>query len=83
MVVRGDSKLIIDFCNKAARPGQQHLYLAMHTVRELAKQLGARVLYRHVPRDDNTWADWLGRLAALSRANQDWTTQLQGVDLCG
>ena len=74
VVVRGDSKLVIDFCNKSARPGEQHLYLAMHTVRELASQLGARVVYRHKPREENTWADWLGRLAALSRSSCDWTT---------
>ena len=34
VVIKGDSKLIIDFCNRVARPGESHLYLAIAEVRK-------------------------------------------------
>ncbi len=83
IVVRGDSKLIIDFCNRAARPGQQHQYLPMGEVKDIARQLPGRVLYRHIPREENNWADWLGRVAAVEGQTRDWTTDLQGMDAAG
>jgi hypothetical protein len=80
IIIRGDSKLILDFCNRLARPGQQHLYLAMAEIHDKRRQLRGKVIFRHVGRELNTWADWLGRVGAATGQHVDATTTLQGVD---
>ena len=51
MVVYGDSRLVIDFANRRAKPGKAELFLLMRRVLAMRKQLrGVRVTFRHVTR---------------------------------
>lgn len=64
LIVRGDSNLIIAFMTKAATPGKRELVVAVKEAREVTMGWGRRLVYQWVPREDNTWADWLSNVAA-------------------
>ena len=76
LVVIGDSKLVIDFCNGAARPQQTDLFLGLKEVRKLTR--GLSVHYRHVPRSANKLADWLTNVARVARSSVEMTDRLRG-----
>ena len=63
MVIFDDSQLVINFCNRVAKPGRPKLLLALQQVRELTKKLPLRPSFRHVPREFNKIADWLTNVA--------------------
>lgn len=63
LVVRGDSNLVIAFMTKAATPGKRELVVAVREAREETMGWGRRVVYQWVPREENTWADWLSNVA--------------------
>jgi hypothetical protein len=50
-MVRGDSKLTIDFFNNAARPSNTELFLGLKEGRK--KLSGKRAAFRHHPREEN------------------------------
>jgi ribonuclease HI len=63
IVIYGDSQLIINFCNRKARPSVGDLYAAIQEVERHKKTLGVPVFFRHVPRENNGLADWLTNVA--------------------
>ncbi len=63
VVVFGDSQLIINFCNRKARPAVTDLYEAMASVKVCAARVGVPVYFRHIPRERNGLADWLANVA--------------------
>ena len=67
--MHGDSKLIISFLQKTARPGKTELVQAMQDVRAVVgRWQGRRVNYKHIPRELNHQADWLSKVGlALGR----------------
>lgn len=72
LMVCGDSKLTIDFFNRAARPSNTLLFLGVKEGRE--KLRGIKAAFRHVPREDNQLADWLTRVARTHQTTLDLTT---------
>lgn len=79
VVVLGDSQLVVDFCNRRARPSVGDLYEAMQRVHALRKVLPCRVFFRHVPRERNQLADWLTNVARAHKASGDCLDALEGV----
>ena len=78
VVIFGDSRLVIDFANRAAKPGKASLFLLMREVATLKRQLGVKVLFRHVLREQNALADWLTNVArTLGRTVEPLTLDLQ------
>jgi ribonuclease HI len=59
LVVYGDSQLVINFCNRKARPAVTDLYEAMQAVKACTARLAIPVYFRHIPRERNQLADWL------------------------
>lgn len=63
VVVYGDSQLIINFCNRKARPSVAELYTAVQEIFRHRRNLTAPVFFRHIPREMNVVADWLANVA--------------------
>lgn len=59
--------MIIDFANRKAKPGKAELFIATREVQSLAramrKEWDLTVVFRHVKREGNSLADWLGNVA--------------------
>ena len=71
IVVFGDSRLVVDFANRVAKPGKSQLFLAVREIEKLRRQLrGVRITFRHVLRDKNQVADWLANVARV--LGRDW-----------
>jgi len=54
IVVKGDSRLIINFGNGSYKPKVDSLYRTITEVRDLAQGMRKRLHFMHVPRDDNS-----------------------------
>lgn len=76
MVVLGDSKLIIDFCNRKCRPSRKFLPQVTQA-RGIAKALPTKVEFRHVYRANNALADWLTNVARERTGDLDVTPSLR------
>lgn len=79
IVIFGDSQLVINFCNRRARPSVGDLYEAMQRVHGLRKDLQTRVFFRHVPRENNKLADWLTNVARGHKASGVCTSWVAGL----
>lgn len=73
VVIYGDSQLIINFCNRKARPAVTDLYEAMQAVKACAARIPVPVYFRHIPRESNGLADWLTNVARQAGHYQDCT----------
>lgn len=78
IVVYGDSQLVMNFCNRRARPAVHDLYMVMTRVHDTRRKLPSPVFYRHVPRELNGLADWLTNVARRHKRDIDCTEQLAG-----
>ena len=63
LLIRGDSRLIIQFLTRQANPGRREFVEGIKWVKETIKEKGYKVKYQWVPREENKWADWLGNSA--------------------
>lgn len=64
VLVLGDSHLVISFLKRQAVPNRKELVVTTRNAQELTRTWkGVKVTYSHVPRTENTWADWLARVA--------------------
>ena len=79
--VVGDSKLIVDFCRRASRPGKPELFVGMRQVQDLSRQLSPRPVFLHVPREANDFADWLAGVARVKEADMDLSEICRGMPL--
>ena len=59
VVFVGDSRLVVDFCLRVARPKRAALFTILERVLQLWRQLRPKVVVVHVPRRYNKIADWL------------------------
>lgn len=75
IVIYGDSQLVINFCNRRARPSVNELYSAMQEIQRLRKDITRPVFFRHVPREQNVVADWLTNKAREAKVSADFTTE--------
>ncbi len=80
VMVLGDSRLVVDFATRKARPGKASLFLKVRDLQQLVKRLkGERrciVRFRHVGRALNTLADWAGNVARQLEGDVDCCTPL-------
>lgn len=88
VLVLGDSRLVIDFCTRRARPGVDALFVGVRLVQRLRRELRGsghggpvEVVFGHVPRDENRMADWLARYARATRGIWDIHELLPGIRL--
>lgn len=58
----GDSKLVVDFCARTARPSHAPLFLALAELNLVFRQLCGNFCVTHVPREQNRIADWLSKI---------------------
>lgn len=63
VVVYGDSQLVVNFCNRRARPSVGELYASVQEIMRHRRCIGTPVFFRHVPRELNAVADWLANAA--------------------
>ena len=68
--VIGDSELMINFMNRAARPSKPSLMRKVVEATTIRHRLGMRVIFSHVLRAGNQVADWLARQAAIAKATR-------------
>ena len=58
---------------KEARPGAEHLVPLIQAAVLAVKQLrGVRVIFQHIPRECNEWADFLGRVGQREKDSGVW-----------
>jgi ribonuclease HI len=85
VIVVGDSRLVLDFATRKARPGKASLFLKVRGVQDLVKRIrkrwGCRVQFRHVGRALNAMADWAGNVARELQADVDCTALCNGLSL--
>ena len=71
VLVLGDSELVINFLTRAYKPKLRDLVVRVQTAHEWQREWrragGPHLEFRHVPREFNTWADWLARVARYMR----------------
>lgn len=72
-MILGDTKLIIDFCNRRARPSLHELWVATKEIVRLRGSVSKPIFYRHVPRHLNALADWLTNVAREAKTTLDCT----------
>ena len=65
LVLKGDSRLIINFGNGSYKPKVDALYRIITDVRDAGREMRKRLHYMHIPRLLNATADNLGRLPVL------------------
>jgi len=71
VVLHGDSRLVVDFANRRAKPGKAELFLTMRRVASVKKRMrGVRWAIWYVKREHNILADWLCNVARTLR--QSW-----------
>jgi hypothetical protein len=77
-LVYGDSQLIIDFANRKSKPGLAHLFLKVRRIQELCRKLKKEhkltIGFRHVKRELNSVADWLGNVSRAVGSKVDATS---------
>ena len=61
--MEGDSQLVINFGTREYAPRNIALYTAMDQVRSEARDARRKLVFLHIPREENGLADGLGRLA--------------------
>ena len=61
-----DSKLIVDFCARSARPSKPNLFAALAELNVCLHQLRGNYSITHIPREQNSLADWLSKVGLLS-----------------
>jgi hypothetical protein len=71
--------LIINFCNRKARPSVGDLYTDVQGIFRMKKELGVPVHFRHIPRERNSTADWLTNVARGQKSDVDCTATCQSV----
>jgi hypothetical protein len=71
--------LIINFCNRKARPSVGDLYADVQGVFRIKRELGVPVHFRHIPRERNATADWLTNVARAHKADVDCTSTCQSL----
>lgn len=60
LAVFSDSDLLVRFLTRRARPRDGTLVPLVKEIKELAsREMGTRVEFYWVPREENEWADWL------------------------
>lgn len=59
VLVQGDSELVIGFLTGAAKPGKPSFFLAIKSLRAQLRRLPYPIIFQHIPRAENTLADWL------------------------
>ena len=84
-MVLGDSRMVIDFATRKARPGKASLFLKVRDVQQLVKRLRYEkrkvVRFRHVGRALNALADWAGNVARQLGHDVDCTRLTLGHQL--
>lgn len=73
VVVRGDSELIIQFMLGMSKPGKRALVELVTKAKKLVKDMKHKVVFQHVPRAENAWADWLSQVAMKLRVGGQLT----------
>ena len=85
VMVLGDSRLVLDFATRKARPGKATLFLKVRELQALVKHLRWKqhcvVKFRHVGRALNGLADWVGNVARELQADVDCTHLCEGRQL--
>ena len=71
MVVLGDSHLVISFMRGLFKPKLRELVTLVRRCKEVARKLPYRVIYAHIPREENQWADFLSKVALVSKQDVD------------
>lgn len=82
LVVRGDSKLVVDFCLRHARPGKAVLFRALRRIQAIIGRYRRWIVFEHVPRAENAIADWLANIARTIRGHACVTALCKGIS-CG
>lgn len=70
-LIKGDSKLTIDFCLRRARPGKAVLFRTLRRVQAMVAPVRRFVVFAHVPRERNQVADWLANVARAASGTVD------------
>ena len=74
IVIRGDSRLIIDFMTGMAKPGTAYLQKKIRGLQKRIRNLKIQVYWQYVVRERNQVADWLAQQARKNMGVVSLTT---------